>query len=157
VSNQAMKRRNKKRRPQRQEKPVEELRIPVEDDEYEDDDDGSLDEADLLDNDDDDEEMTAPEGKEGVDFIKATPEQELAGKLFQERQLRLQVMQTNANLENEIAQLRKEVAEVRIQKLKDQARAMEAANAQMFANAGLKEGDQLKPSDDGFIVIPKGS
>ena len=149
--------RKKKRRPQRHEKPVEELRIPVEDDEYEEDDDGSLDESDILDLDDDDDEEMIPEGTEGVDFVKATPEQELAGKVFQERQMRLQLMQTNANLENEIAQLRKEVAETRIQKLKDQARAMEVANAQMFANAGLKEGDQLKPSDDGFIVIPKGS
>jgi len=137
------------------------LRIPVEDEDLEEyEDDGSLYEEELLDDQDDQEEeapATSEDGVEGVDFVKATIQQEMAGKLFQERQARLAVMQDKANLEQEIAKLRQEVAETRIQRLKDEALAMKNADAQMFVDVGLGVGDQLKPTAKGFIVIPKKS
>lgn len=133
------------------------LRIPVEKDEDDYEDDGGLYEDELLDDEVQEVESSEDNGVEGVDFVKATIQQEMAGKLWQERQARLQVMQDKANLEHEISVLRKEVAETRIQRLKDEAAAMKSADAKMFADVGLKEGDQLKPTDDGFIVIPKNS
>lgn len=132
----------------------EPLHIPIEedlDDEFDDnfEDDGSLLVEDIADDD-------APQVDESVEFVKATPLQEAAGRLFRERQERLAVMQQNANLEQEIAKLRGEVAETRIQKLKDQAAAIANADAAMFAEAGLNEGDQLKFHEGSFVVIPKG-
>jgi len=129
------------------------LRIPVdkEKDDYED---GSLYADELLDEIPEVESFD-DNGVEGVDFVKATIQQEMAGKLWHERQARLQVMQDKANLEHEISVLRKEVAETRIQRLKDEAASIMSANAQMFADVGLRKGDQLKPTDEGFIVIPK--
>lgn len=136
------------------------LRIPVveeEDlDDYEDDyeDDGGLYEDELVDA-PIEATLESSNGVEGVDFVKATPQQEMAGKIFQERQARLNVMQKNANLEQEISVLRKEVAETRIQRLKDEAAIMKNQDALMFSDVGLNEGDQLKPTEDGFIIIPK--
>lgn len=84
----------------------------------------------------------------------ATHEQVLSAMLYQERQAHLATMQLNANLEDEIARLRREVADTRIQRLKDRAAAMGRANQTVFHEVGLKDGDQVHRNDDGeWLVI----
>jgi len=90
---------------------------------------------------------------------KATAEQRLTGLIYRERQERLKLLQRNANLEQEMATLRKEVADTRIALMQDTANKIGPANAALFAEVGLKEGDQLSDNIEGhegtWVVIPK--
>ena len=91
--------------------------------------------------------------------VPATAEQVHAAAIFKERQARLQVMQRNADLEAEMGKLRQEVANTRIELLRDQATKLGSANSKMFADAGLNDGDQITDKLEGhegvWMVIPR--
>ena len=97
----------------------------------------------------DDEMMTE------VSMRRATVEQEYAAKLFNERKVRMEMMQRISALELENTQLRTDLAKMRISQIQVESKQIELANAKMFADAGLSDGDQLQQTEQGLFVIPK--
>lgn len=129
-------------------------------DEYDEDDDEYDDDID--EDEEDEEEGNQPNQVFNEDVLEvddsrpATKEEALAATVWQLENEALDYMKKMAALEQEMASLRKEVADTRIAALQVKANKATQVQQNVLQEAGLAEGDQIKPDGKGgWLVIPK--
>jgi len=93
---------------------------------------------------------------EAIAYVKATPEQILSALITRERNERKILMNRNIKLENEMAVLRKEVADTRIHQMVNQAAGLDADSARLWREANVDPDlKQIKQVNGEWVICDK--